>query len=182
MAPGDASSLNPKYVFDNFVTGNFNRIAHAAALAVAKEPGKTYNPLFMYGGVGLGKTHLMHAIGHEVLKNDPTKRVLYITCEKFTNELINAIRDNSTEAFRQKYRHIDLLMVDDVQFLTKKFRHRKNSSTPSMPFINPTRPLSCPQIVHLMRFKPWRNASNPVSPADFWQIFRRQIWKPVLLF
>ena len=122
VAPGDASSLNPKYVFDNFVTGSFNRIAHAAALAVAKEPGKTYNPLFMYGGVGLGKTHLMHAIGHEVLKNDPTKRVLYITCEKFTNELINAIRDNSTEAFRQKYRHIDLLMVDDVQFLTKKIQ------------------------------------------------------------
>lgn len=122
IAPGDASSLNPKYVFDNFVTGGFNRIAHAAALAVAKEPGKTYNPLFMYGGVGLGKTHLMHAIGHEVLKNDPTKRVLYITCEKFTNELINAIRDNSTEAFRQKYRHIDLLMVDDVQFLTKKIQ------------------------------------------------------------
>lgn len=122
IAPGDASSLNPKYVFDNFVTGSFNRIAHAAALAVAKEPGKNYNPLFMYGGVGLGKTHLMHAIGHEVLKNDPTKRVLYITCEKFTNELINAIRDNSTEAFRQKYRHIDLLMVDDVQFLTKKIQ------------------------------------------------------------
>lgn len=122
IAPGDASSLNPKYVFDNFVTGGFNRIAHAAALAVAKEPGKTYNPLFMYGGVGLGKTHLMHAIGHEVLKNDPTKRVLYITCEKFTNELINAIRDNSTESFRQKYRHIDLLMVDDVQFLTKKIQ------------------------------------------------------------
>lgn len=122
IAPGDASSLNPKYVFDNFVTGGFNRIAHAAALAVAKEPGKTYNPLFMYGGVGLGKTHLMHAIGHEVLKNDPSKRVLYITCEKFTNELINAIRDNSTEAFRQKYRHIDLLMVDDVQFLTKKIQ------------------------------------------------------------
>lgn len=122
VSPGDSSSLNPKYVFDNFVTGSFNRIAHAAALAVAKEPGKTYNPLFMYGGVGLGKTHLMHAIGHEVLKNDPTKRVLYITCEKFTNELINAIRDNSTEAFRQKYRHIDLLMVDDVQFLAKKIQ------------------------------------------------------------
>ena len=120
IPPGDASSLNPKYVFESFVTGSFNRIAHAAALAVAKDPGHTYNPLFMYGGVGLGKTHLMHAIGHEVLKNDPTKRVLYITSEKFTNELINSIRDNSTEEFRQKYRHIDLLMVDDVQFLTNK--------------------------------------------------------------
>lgn len=120
IAPGDASSLNPKYVFDNFVKGGFNSIAHAAALAVAKEPATKFNPLFMYGGVGLGKTHLMHAIGHEVLKNDPTKRVLYITCEKFTNELINAIRDNATESFRQKYRDIDLLMVDDVQFLAKK--------------------------------------------------------------
>lgn len=122
IAPGDASSLNPKYVFDTFVTGSFNRMAHAAALNVAKNPGKTYNPLFMYGGVGLGKTHLMHAIGHEVLKNNPDKRVLYITSEKFTNELINSIRDNTTEAFRQKYRNIDLLMVDDIQFLSKKIQ------------------------------------------------------------
>ncbi|MCR5176074.1 MAG: chromosomal replication initiator protein DnaA [Anaerovibrio sp.] len=122
IAPGDSSSLNPKYIFETFVTGSFNRMAHAAALAVAQNPGTTYNPLFMYGGVGLGKTHLMHAIGHEVLKNNPDKRVLYITSEKFTNELINSIRDNTTEAFRQKYRNIDLLMVDDIQFLSKKER------------------------------------------------------------
>ena len=122
IAPGDASSLNPRYIFDTFVAGSFNRIAYAAAQAVAKNPGKNYNPLFMYGGVGLGKTHLMHAIGHEVLKNNPEKRVLYITSEKFTNELINSIRDNTTEAFRQKYRNIDLLMVDDIQFLSKKER------------------------------------------------------------
>ncbi|WP_027405826.1 chromosomal replication initiator protein DnaA [Anaerovibrio sp. RM50] len=122
IAPGDASSLNPRYIFDTFVAGNFNRIAYAAAQAVAKNPGQNYNPLFMYGGVGLGKTHLMHAIGHEVLKNNPEKRVLYITSEKFTNELINSIRDNTTEAFRQKYRNIDLLMVDDIQFLSKKER------------------------------------------------------------
>ena len=122
IAPGDASSLNPKYVFETFVTGSFNRLAHAAALNVAKNPGQGNNPLFMYGGVGLGKTHLMHAIGHEVLKNDPDKRVLYITSEKFTNELINSIRDNTPEAFRQKYRNIDLLMVDDIQFLSKKIQ------------------------------------------------------------
>ena len=122
IAPGDASSLNPKYVFETFVTSSFNRLAHAAALNVAKNPGQGNNPLFMYGGVGLGKTHLMHAIGHEVLKNDPDKRVLYITSEKFTNELINSIRDNTPEAFRQKYRNIDLLMVDDIQFLSKKIQ------------------------------------------------------------
>lgn len=122
IAPGDSSSLNPKYVFETLVTASFNKLAYAAARNVAENPGQNYNPLFMYGGVGLGKTHLMHAIGHEVLKNNPEKRVLYITSEKFTNELINSIRDNTTEAFRQKYRNIDLLMVDDIQFLSKKER------------------------------------------------------------
>ena len=120
IAPGDASSLNPKYVFETFVTGNSNRFAHAAALAVAESPGKVYNPFFMYGGVGLGKTHLMHAIGHRILQNHPEMRVLYITSEKFTNELINSIRDGNPEAFRQKYRNIDVLLVDDIQFLSKK--------------------------------------------------------------
>lgn len=120
IAPGDASSLNPKYTFETFVTGNSNRFAHAAALAVAESPGKVYNPFFMYGGVGLGKTHLMHAIGHKILQNHPEMRVLYISSEKFTNELINSIRDGNPEAFRQKYRNIDVLLVDDIQFLSKK--------------------------------------------------------------
>ena len=120
--PGDKSSLNPKYTFDTFVIGNSNSFAHAAALAVAENPAKNYNPFFMYGGVGLGKTHLMHAIGHKILQNQPQKRVLYISSEKFINELINSIKDGSPEAFRQKYRNVDVLLVDDIQFLANKER------------------------------------------------------------
>lgn len=122
ISPGDSSTLNPKNTFATFVAGESNNLAHAASLAVANSPGIKYNPLFMYGGVGLGKTHLMHAIGHKILEKDPTKRVLYISSEKFTNELINSIRDGNTESFRNKYRTIDVLMVDDIQFLYKKER------------------------------------------------------------
>lgn len=112
--------LNPKYVFETFVIGNSNRFAHAASLAVAEVPAKVYNPLFLYGGVGLGKTHLMHAIGHRIRQHHPEVKVLYISSEKFTNELINSIRDGNPESFRQKYRNIDVLLVDDIQFLSKK--------------------------------------------------------------
>lgn len=120
IAPGDTSTLVQKYTFDNLVKGSYNQLAYAVAEGVAKDPGQAFNPFFMYGGVGLGKTHLMHAIGHQVLQNDPSKRVLYITSERFTNELINSIRDNAAEAFRQKYRNIDVLLVDDIQFLDSK--------------------------------------------------------------
>ena len=112
--------LNPKYIFETFVIGNSNRLAHAASLAVSEAPAKVYNPFFIYGGVGLGKTHLMHAIGHRILKSHPHLKVLYISSEKFTNELINSIRDGNPEDFRQKYRNIDVLLVDDIQFLSKK--------------------------------------------------------------
>ena len=120
VAPGDRSSLNPKYTFDTFVTGGSNRFAHAAAMAVAKDPGKAYNPFFMYGGVGLGKTHLMHAIGNAVLEKHPEMRVLYVSSEQFTNEIIRAIQEGRPETFRQKYRTIDVLMVDDIQFISGK--------------------------------------------------------------
>ena len=116
------SSLNPKYTFETFVVGDNNRFAHAAALAVGNEPGKAYNPLFLYGGVGLGKTHLMHAIGNRILQNNNQTNVLYVTSEKFTNQLINAIKDNKNEVFRNKYRSIDVLLIDDIQFIAGKER------------------------------------------------------------
>jgi chromosomal replication initiator protein len=112
--------LNQKYTFDTFVIGSGNRFAHAASLAVAEAPAKAYNPLFIYGGVGLGKTHLMHAIGHYVLDHNPAAKVVYLSSEKFTNEFINSIRDNKAENFRNKYRNVDILLIDDIQFLAGK--------------------------------------------------------------
>ena len=116
------STLNPKYTFETFVVGNNNRFAHAAALAVGNEPAKSYNPLFLYGGVWLGKTHLMHAIGNRIIENNSNSNVLYVTSEKFTNQLINAIKDNKNEFFRNKYRNIDVLLIDDIQFIAGKER------------------------------------------------------------
>ena len=114
--------LNPRYTFDSFVIGNSNRLAHAASQAVADMPAKAYNPLFIYGGVGLGKTHLMHAIGNQVIRSNPRLRVLYVSSETFTNEMINSIRDDKTGDFRNRYRNIDILLIDDIQFLSGKER------------------------------------------------------------
>ena len=116
------SFLNPKYTFDNFVIGNNNKFAQAAACAVADSPATAYNPLFIYGGVGLGKTHLMHAIGNKIIQNNPNTKILYVTSEQFMNELINSIKDVNykNELFRSKYRNIDVLLIDDIQFIAGK--------------------------------------------------------------
>ncbi|HMM79866.1 MAG TPA: chromosomal replication initiator protein DnaA [Pyrinomonadaceae bacterium] len=118
----ETTSLNPKYTFDKFVVGTGNEFANAAAKSVAETPGSAYNPLFLYGGVGLGKTHLMHAIGHSIKQRSPSSRVAYITSELFMNELIHAIRFDKTPAFRDKYRSIDVLLLDDIQFMAGKER------------------------------------------------------------
>ena len=117
---GSAFGLNPKYNFSTFVVGKNNELARAAALAVSANLGTTYNPLFIYGGAGLGKTHLLQAIGHEVLKNDLKKRILYITCEKFTNDFVNSISNGKTHSFKDAYRSVDVLLIDDIQFLAGK--------------------------------------------------------------
>ncbi|HEX3130901.1 MAG TPA: chromosomal replication initiator protein DnaA [Thermoanaerobaculia bacterium] len=117
-----ASHFNPKYVFSTFVVGKSNEFAHAAAKAVAANPSESYNPLFLYGGVGLGKTHLLHAIGHEILRTRPQLRVLYLAAEQFVNELINSIRFERMPEFRERYRTIDVLLIDDIQFIANKER------------------------------------------------------------
>jgi len=119
---GKELAFNPRNTFDTFVVGSNNSFAHAAALAVAKEPGKSYNPLFLYGGVGLGKTHLLHAIGQHVTGHKKGPKVAYVSSEKFTNEFVDAIQNNSIAKFRKKYRHVDVLLIDDVQFLSGKER------------------------------------------------------------
>ena len=115
-------ALNSKYTFDNFVVGSCNQFAHAASLAVAEAPGKTYNPLYLYGGVGLGKTHLMHACGHAIKQRNPHLRVSYLSSEHFMNELINSIRYDKTQSFREQYRSVDVLLIDDIQFMAGKER------------------------------------------------------------
>ncbi len=119
---GGASNLNPRYTFANFIVGSANRLAHAASLSVAERPGHAYNPLFLYGGVGLGKTHLMHAIGNQVIAKFPRKKVVYATSEKFTNEFITSIQQGKIDEFRARYRRIDLLLIDDIQFIADKER------------------------------------------------------------
>jgi len=117
-----AAQLNPRYTFDNFVIGNGNQFARAASLASAERPGKAYNPLFLYGGVGLGKTHLMHAIGHEVKRRQPVTNICYVTAEKFLNEMINSIRNDRMTSFRDRFRGVDVLLIDDIQFIAQKER------------------------------------------------------------
>jgi chromosomal replication initiator protein len=115
-----SSGFNPRYTFSNFVVGNNNRLAFAASQVVAEKPGESYNPLFIYGGVGLGKTHLMHAVANEILRHNPKKKIVFISCETFASEFVEALRSNSINEFKKKYRSVDVLLVDDIQFLANK--------------------------------------------------------------
>ena len=117
-----AAQLNARYTFDNFVIGNGNQFARAASLAVAERPSRAYNPLFLYGGVGMGKTHLMHAIGHEVKRRQPIANICYVSAEKFTNEMINSLRNDRMTSFRDRFRGVDVLLIDDIQFIAQKER------------------------------------------------------------
>ena len=117
-----AAQLNPRYTFDNFVIGSGNQFARAASLAVAERPSRAYNPLFLYGGVGMGKTHLMHAIGHEVKRRQPIANICYVSAEKFTNEMINSLRNDRMTSFRDRFRGVDVLLIDDIQFIAQKER------------------------------------------------------------
>ena len=168
--PGDVSqtalqnaNLNPRYTFDTFVVGANNNLAHAAALAVAESPGEVYNPLFIYGGVGLGKTHLMHSIAHFILKNNPEAKILYVTSEKFTNELIDAIRNKnniSTTEFREKYRNNDVLLISSLLSVRKV--PRRNFSIPLIPSMKPKSRSSSPPINRRKRSRHWKRDSVPV--------------------
>ena len=120
LAPARGHGLNPKYDFRTYVVGSANRFTHAASVSVAEHPGGKFNPLFIYGGVGLGKTHLLHAIGHRALELSPVLQVSYVTSEKFTNDLIASIRQQRTDDFRARYRETDILMIDDIQFIAGK--------------------------------------------------------------
>ena len=131
--------MNPKYTFDSFVIGSSNRFAHAAALAVAEAPAQAYNPLFIYGGTGLGKTHLLQAIGHYIGEHSRDLSVCYVTSERFMNDFINSLRDKRIEGFKQRYRTFGVLLIDDIQFLEHKSGSRRSSSTRST---RSTRPAS----------------------------------------
>ena len=167
----EEAHLNPKYTFDTFIVGSNNKFAQAAALAVAESPGEAYNPLFIYGGAGLGKTHLMHSIAHFIIEHNEKSKVLYVTSEEFTNELIETIRNGNNSAmtkFREKYRNIDVLLVDDIQFIIGKestqeeFFHTFNSLHSALTvFTVPRSRSSSPQISHRKIWRSWKSVSVP---------------------
>ena len=173
-------NLNPKYTFDTFVVGSNNKFAHAASLAVAESPGEIYNPLFLYGGVGLGKTHLMHSIAHFILQKNPSSRILYVTSEEFTNEVIEAIRNSNNTAmtkFREKYRNIDVLLIDDVQFIIGKESTQEEFFHTFNTLHGANKQIILLRIVPRKTWISWKTASVPVSNGDSLPISRARIMR-----
>lgn len=154
-----SGNLIPRYTFDTFIVGPSNQFAHAACRAVAETPSRSYNPLFIHGGVGLGKTHLMHAIGHYVMQHHPGLKLLYISSERFMNEMINAVRFDRILDFRSRYRSVDVLLVDDIQFVSGREGTQTEFSTLSTRCTTDRSRLSSAAIVPPMKFRRWKNVS-----------------------
>jgi chromosomal replication initiator protein len=176
--PRSQTRLNEKYIFDTFVIGASNRFSHAAAVAVAEQPAAAYNPLFIWGDSGLGKTHLLHAVGHYAQRLFPGMRVRYVSTEEFTNDFINSLRDDRKVAFQRRYRDIDVLLVDDIQFLEGKEGPRRSSSTPSTPSTTPTSRSSCPPTGRPSAWRPSRTGCAPASSGGSSPTSSRPSWRP----
>jgi chromosomal replication initiator protein len=163
QSPAINPNLNPNYTFENFVVGSCNQFAHAAATAVANNPAKSYNPLYIYGGAGLGKTHLMNAIGHFAIQQSARNKILYVTTEKFMNDLVNHLQYGKVLEFREKYRSVDLLLMDDIHICPAASGPKRNFSTPSTIFTTARNRSSSPATALPRRSPTSRTASGPAS-------------------
>jgi chromosomal replication initiator protein len=180
--PGGTESggnrLNPKYMFETFVIGSSNRFAHAASVAVAESPAKAYNPLFIYGSSGLGKTHLLHAIGHYATTLGNARSVRYVSTEEFTNDFINSLRDDKTSAFQRRYRDVDILLIDDIQFLENRERTQEEFFHTFNTLHNANKQIVITSDPRRGSSPRWRTGCGPGSSGGCWPTSSRRTWRP----